>query len=97
MPPHDEEPDMKNKSINVWGYITQGGHRGLVRYKGTMKGEDYLKLLQQNIRNAIPKEDNREDELKFMHDGASYHTAKDVEIGLLMKSIKLVGHLRALI
>lgn len=74
--PHDEEKDLHYKSINVWGFISYNGNRGLVRYEGTMGAKECMELLQRNIRNAVPEEDDPDDELVFVHDGAKYHIGK---------------------
>ena len=43
-----------------------------------MKQDKYLRMLQQHLREAIPIEDDPNNELIFMQDGASYHKANIV-------------------
>ena len=38
-------------------------------YEGTSKAKEYKELLQRNLRNTVPEEDDPADELVFMHDG----------------------------
>jgi len=77
-PSTDEEPNMKRLGIQVWAFITYRGERGIYRFRGTMKQDKYLRMLQQHLREAIPIEDDPNNELIFMQDGASYHKANIV-------------------
>ena len=77
--PYEEEPDLSYKGINVWGFVSYNGDRGLVKFNGTLKADGYLKILEDNLRYAIPEEEDPLDELIFMHDGAPSHRAKDVK------------------
>lgn len=74
-PPHDEEPNLQYKSINVWGFISHDGNRGLVRFWGTLDADVYLQILDIKLRKAVPREADRDEELYFMQDGAPSHTA----------------------
>lgn len=73
--PHEEEQNFHSKSINVWGFISSDGNRGIVRFQGTMNANMYLQILDISLRNAVPREANRNEQLIFMQDGDPSHTA----------------------
>lgn len=62
----------------VWGCITAKGVGPLVKIEGTMRKEDYLKILQENLPVAIKKTGVRPEKIIFQHDNDPKHTSKIV-------------------
>lgn len=81
--------DQKNKkvvTIKVWGAICSFGVGPLVRYTGTMRKENYLETLQNNLFQSCPMLENPLAQQAgglppfiFMDDNAPAHTAKIVK------------------
>jgi len=49
----------KNLTIKVWGALSSIGVGPLVRYKGTIKAENYLHILQTHLLQAFPFLENQ--------------------------------------
>jgi hypothetical protein len=73
--PPPQENNLRINSINVWAYITYDGTGRIFRFEGTMKKERYLKMLEDHLFVALEDPDDSDDEMTYMQDGASYHTA----------------------
>lgn len=76
----------KNVTVKVWGAICSSGVGPLVRYTGTIRKENYLKMLQTYLFHAYPMLERPPPEAEcgfppfiFMDDNAPAHTAKIVK------------------
>jgi len=76
VPPFEES--LKNKSVNVWGYLRYDGEIEIFRFEGAMRQEDYVEMIEDRIFNAIAPPRHGAARLTFMQDNATYHTAKSV-------------------
>ena len=73
--PH--EPNLKNKSIKVWGLISWDGVGKLIRYEGMMDSEKYQTTLKAGLKGYVQQLKRKE--VTFMQDNASCHTSKDTK------------------
>lgn len=77
--PPPEEPDARLISVNVWGYIKYGEPGRITRFIGTMDAIKYEKILDRYVLDAVVNPRDPENDLIFMQDGASSHTANDIQ------------------
>ena len=74
-----EEPDARLISVNVWAYIKFGEPGRITKYIGTMDAIKYENILERYARDAVVNPRDPDNDLIFMQDGASSHTAKDIQ------------------
>lgn len=88
--PPPEQEDLRNKAINVWGYIRYDGQGEIFRFDYTMRKEEYLATLQEHLLDATEPLNGRGERLIFQHDGASYHGAKIIKDWIALSPIKFL-------
>lgn len=66
-------------SVGVWGCIAEKGTGCCATYSGRLKSENYIPLLENNLKPSMELLKRDDGEWLFQQDGASCHTAKSVK------------------
>ena len=64
-------------NIMLWGCFTSSGTRNLAQVQGIMKKEDYIRILEKNLKESAEKLQLTND-WKFQQDNYPKHTVKIV-------------------
>ena len=75
----------------VWGCVPSSGVGKLVFIESTMKKEDYVKILQENVGPSVQKLGLQQNWI-FQQDNDPKHTSKIVKEWLLYKTPKTLDH-----
>ena len=78
-------------SVMVWGCMAASGVGNLVFIDSTMKKEDYLRILQDNVGPSVQKLGLPSNWI-FQQDNDPKHTAKIVKEWLLYRTPKVIDH-----
>lgn len=78
-------------SVMVWGCMAASGVGNLVFIESTMKKEDYLKILQQNVAPSVEKLGLTRS-WTFQQDNDPKHSSKIVKEWLLYRTPKTLDH-----
>lgn len=78
-------------SVMVWGCMSASGVGNLVFIEGTMKKEDYLKILRDNLPTSVEKL-GLDPVWVFQQDNDPKHTAKIVKEWLIFRVPKQLDH-----
>lgn len=89
--PKNTIPTVKHGGGNLmfWGCFSASGPGNLITVNGTMKKEQYIKILSNNIRQSAEKL-GLGDQWTFQHDNDPKHTAKVVTKWLADKNINVL-------
>ncbi|KAK3518577.1 hypothetical protein QTP70_004094 [Hemibagrus guttatus] len=89
--PKNTIPTVKHGGGNLmfWGCFLAGGPGNLITVNGTMKKEQYIKILNNNIRQSAEKL-GLGHQWTFQHDNDPKHTAKVVKKWLADKNINVL-------
>ncbi|KAK3560358.1 hypothetical protein QTP86_006443 [Hemibagrus guttatus] len=89
--PKNTIPTVKHGGGNLmfWGCFSAGGPGNLIKVNGTMKKEQYIKILNNNIRQSAEKL-GLGHQWTFQHDNDPKHTAKVVKKWLADKNINVL-------
>jgi len=66
-------------SLMVWGYITFQGVGRLYRINGTVKSNDYCRILETTLLDGIDSLGLRIDEMLFVQDNAPCHSSRETK------------------
>ncbi|KAK3517093.1 hypothetical protein QTP86_004153, partial [Hemibagrus guttatus] len=89
--PKNTIPSVKHGGGNLmfWGCFSAGGPGNLITVNGTMKKEQYIKILNNNIRQSAEKL-GLGHQWTFQHDNDPNHTAKVVKKWIADKNINVL-------
>ncbi len=77
--------------VMMWGCISSKGVGALYPVVGTMRQDQYRKVLESRLIPQIERWFGNAEEFTFMHDGAPCHTAKSVKTYLQGKNIPVLA------
>ena len=89
--PQKTAPTVKHgrASIMLWGCFSASGPGNLVKVDGIMKKEQYIKILEQNIKQSADKLRLGE-QWRFQQDNDPKHTAKLVKAWFLKNDVSIL-------
>lgn len=73
------EKNLRKKTVKVWAFISFSGKRRIVRYEDTMNSQKYVEMLEEHLLSGIPEVLDQNQQMIFMQDNATAHTAKRVK------------------
>jgi len=72
----EEERNMGNYFVNVWGYLRSDGEVRIFKFLGTMGQIKYTQTLEKHLYDAVAQTNRHSGKLLLQQDNAPYHTGK---------------------